>query len=302
MLPTATASTHVSEAFTPAVMHALEQLRLRARSLSSARFQGSRKSRERGRSLDFTDYRHYVAGDDPRDLDWNAVARFDALLIRLFAAEVALPLELVIDGSKSMAWPERGLTKITAALRAAAALALIAARTETPVHLASTGSLSIGLAAQSEFRQFLTQLDRLSATSMRPATETLRALASRGAGRTVVLFTDGYDIETLQPALRGLRASGAEAAVILTLSPWELAPELEGDLTLTDTESSGELRVSADAHTLRHYRERLDAMLALWKRECRRTGSAYGLLMSDTPLDMTARGLLLESGLVRRRR
>ena len=297
----AIASTHISEAFTPEAMHALEQLRLRARSISAARFQGSRKSRERGRSLDFTDYRHYVPGDDPRDLDWNAVARFDALLIRLFAAEVALPLELVVDGSKSMAWPETGVNKFTVAMRAAAALALVAARTETPVHLASAGSLSIGLSAQSEFRAFLTQLDRLAPANMRPVSETMRALASRGAGRTVVLFTDGYDLETLQPALRGLRATGAEAAVILTLSPWELAPELDGDLTLTDAESSDELRVSADSQTLRHYRERLDAMLALWKRECRRTGAAYGFLSTDTPLAGITRGLLLESGLARRR-
>ena len=48
---------------------------------------GLRRSRALGSSVEFSDYRTYAPGDDPRRVDWNAYARFDRLFLKLFLEE-----------------------------------------------------------------------------------------------------------------------------------------------------------------------------------------------------------------------
>src|SRR5439155_18000342 len=65
---------------------------------------GERRSVSRGRSPEFADFRNYSPGDDYRLIDWNAYARLDRFVLRLFVAEEELPLSLFIDLSGSMDW------------------------------------------------------------------------------------------------------------------------------------------------------------------------------------------------------
>ena len=67
-----------------------------------------------GSSLEFKEHRDYQPGDDLRHLDWNAYARSDQLIVKLFHEEVNPRLDLVLDGSRSMALP--GSAKERAAL------------------------------------------------------------------------------------------------------------------------------------------------------------------------------------------
>src|SRR5437764_13516933 len=85
---------------------------------------GERRSRRRGQSVEFADFRNYTPGDDYRLIDWNAYARLDRYMLRLFVAEEELPLSLFVDLSGSMDWgrPNKALT----ARRLAAAIAYVA--------------------------------------------------------------------------------------------------------------------------------------------------------------------------------
>jgi hypothetical protein len=68
----------------------------------------------------------------------------------------------------------------------------------------------------------------------------------------------------------GLFAAGLEPWLIQILDPWELEPELAGDLRLTDSETGETLDVSASAVLLDAYRaqrEALSTMLATLARE-----------------------------------
>ena len=64
---------------------------------------GKRLGRRSGSSLDFLEHRDYQPGDDLRHLDWSAYARSDRLVVKLFHEEVDPHLDLLIDGSRSMA-------------------------------------------------------------------------------------------------------------------------------------------------------------------------------------------------------
>ncbi len=86
----------------PRLTAALDQLDLRSARLFAGKLQGERRSKARGRSVEFEDYRQYVPGDDLRHVDWNVLARVDRLFIKIFQEEQDLALHLVIDASPSM--------------------------------------------------------------------------------------------------------------------------------------------------------------------------------------------------------
>src|ERR1700676_4798097 len=101
----------------------LEQLELVSRKIFLGRMKGERRSKRKGQSVEFADYRNYVIGDDLRHLDWNLYARLDKLFIRLFMEEEDLHFYVLIDNSLSMDFGKP--TKLHYAKQVAAALGFI---------------------------------------------------------------------------------------------------------------------------------------------------------------------------------
>src|ERR1700733_4990841 len=107
----------------PQFLARLEQLELVLRKIFLGRMKGERRSKPKGQSLEFADYRNYVKGDDLRFLDWNLYARLDRLFIRLFQEEEDLHFYVLIDNSLSMDFGSP--SKLHYARQVAAALAFI---------------------------------------------------------------------------------------------------------------------------------------------------------------------------------
>src|SRR6202047_3668164 len=105
----------------PEFLARLEQLELVSKKIFLGRMKGERRSKRKGQSVEFADYRNYVIGDDLRFLDWNLFARLDRLFIRLFMEEEDLHFSILIDNSLSMDFGNP--TKLLYAKQLAAALA-----------------------------------------------------------------------------------------------------------------------------------------------------------------------------------
>src|SRR6267154_5579461 len=101
----------------------LEQLELVSRKIFMGRMKGERRSKRKGQSVEFADYRNYVVGDDLRFLDWNLYARLDRLFLRLFMEEEDLHFYVLIDNSLSMDFGRP--SKLRYAKQVAAALGFI---------------------------------------------------------------------------------------------------------------------------------------------------------------------------------
>src|SRR5436853_3495121 len=82
-------------------MARLDQLDVMSRKLLAGKMKGERRSKRRGQSVEFADYRNYVIGDDLRFIDWNIYARLDRLFLKLFLEEEDLSLYIVLDVSRS---------------------------------------------------------------------------------------------------------------------------------------------------------------------------------------------------------
>ncbi len=82
----------------------IRNLELRARAIVEGFWHGIHRSPYHGFSVEFTEYRPYSPGDDPRYLDWRLVARTDRYYIKKFEDETNLRCHLLVDHSKSMTY------------------------------------------------------------------------------------------------------------------------------------------------------------------------------------------------------
>src|ERR1044071_1128892 len=98
---TVAASTKNELLLDPTFMARLHQLAPISRKLLAGKMKGERRSKRRGQSVEFADYRNYVVGDDLRFIDWNIYARLDRLFLKLFLEEEDLSLYVLLDVSKS---------------------------------------------------------------------------------------------------------------------------------------------------------------------------------------------------------
>src|SRR5437899_10295357 len=91
---------------TPELLRRLEQFQLLAARRAKSSAKGERRSRARGQSVEFADYRNYVHGDDFRYLDWNLYGRLDRLFLKLYEEDRELPVRIFLGASESMTFGE----------------------------------------------------------------------------------------------------------------------------------------------------------------------------------------------------
>lgn len=110
-----------------ALRGAAHDLTLKGRGRARAALLGAHSSAQRGRGLEFQEVRPYVAGDDPRNIDWRVTARRGRPHTKLFHEERERPVWLLVDLQPALFFGSRRQLKSAAAVRAAALLAWTAA-------------------------------------------------------------------------------------------------------------------------------------------------------------------------------
>src|SRR5256714_2068647 len=107
----------------PKALISIRNLELRARVVVEGFWNGIHRSPYHGFSVEFTEYRQYTSGDDPRYLDWRVLARSDRYFIKKFEDETNLRCYLVADQSRSMTYGSAKYNKAQYAATLAATLA-----------------------------------------------------------------------------------------------------------------------------------------------------------------------------------
>ncbi len=290
----------VSDAFTGGLLESLSRFDLNVKAVTSSGERGERRSKRRGQSVEYADHREYTFGDDLRRLDWHAYARLELMLIRLYAAEEALPLEILIDLSSSMDFGEP--TKYVQAARIGCCLTQIALLKGTPTRwrFATTKNLEpITLRGRGELPKILGVLDDLVPEGTGVMADALKRSALQGPRRrALVVLTDGYDRDAIRPTLRALRAGGTEINLVLVLAPEETNPQERGEFTYIDSETGKESVLSLDGGTLRQYMEMLAGYRAEWTEFCRASGIAMLEISSGVNIDAGLFKQLADGGLI----
>ncbi|HYD01764.1 MAG TPA: DUF58 domain-containing protein [Phycisphaerales bacterium] len=275
----------LSDLLPPTLTARLEGLDVKSRRVFAGKLQGERRSKRRGRSVEFDDFRPYVAGDDLRHIDWNVYARLDRFFIKLFQAEEDLTVHVVLDASASML--AGAPAKLIAAARLCSALSYAAlvnnnrllvsaiglptAESAAAVGPTATGDGGVarseplrGRAAVQRALSFL--LSAAQAAAEAPLNQGratdfaagLRTIAAARAGRGIMVIVSDLLIPGgtkgepgYAPGLRYVAGSEAyETFVFQVLAPGELDPAAEAAAGSSSSRSPlwGDLRL-LDAET-----------------------------------------------------
>lgn len=119
--------------FHPETLKRISRLDLRAQHVVEGFLSGMHKSRHFGNSVEFRQHRQYVAGDDPRNVDWKVWAKQDRLYVKQYEVDTNLRCTIMLDVSRSMQYGNGEFTKYDYACTLAASLAYLAIRQQDAV-------------------------------------------------------------------------------------------------------------------------------------------------------------------------
>ena len=310
--PRSSRPTKVDELIDSRLMARLDHLDVVSRKIFNGRVQGERRSKRRGQSVEFADFRPYVHGDDLRFVDWNIYGRLDRLFLKIFLEEEDLSLIVVVDGTSSMHWGDP--SKFEYARRLAMALGYIGLVNQNRVSLAAFGGLdaeggSAGLQRISNLRgrrrthemgRWLLELEPGGDGGFEEAMRRI-ALTRQGRGVMIVL-SDFLQKEGFERGLRYVAGRGYDVFAMQVLAPQEIDPGrhgMSGDLRLVDLEDEDEAEVTINAAVLRGYRRRLDAYCGSLRDYCIRRSIMHTLVDTSTDLDELLLDYLRKRGLLR---
>ena len=253
----------------------LDTLCLAVKGRASGGAGGVRRSRQTGSSAEFSDYREYIPGDDIRRIDWNAMARFDRIFLKLFMEEQESAVTVLLDGSASMGEKWEAARK---AAEAAGDLALTGGDRLRVYCLQEDGNrVSPVLSGRQAYARLLQFLDTCIPHGAVNLTEAVFRTEGLRKG-LCFLISDCYAEEGIAGALDNLRYRGQECAVLQPLSAFELDPGLDGALRLTDSESGETVDLLADRDALENYRRTLGSFLREVRETCFCRETPYALL------------------------
>ena len=250
---------------------------------------GSQLGRLAGESMEFMDHREYQPGDDLRRLDWAAYARSDKMIVKLYRHEVCPHVDLVVDGSRSMALPGTQKRRATVALAAAVLTAADNSGYSRRAFLTGRGCQPIADgweqgagSTEQGARVFLAApcrvpsgwLPAFALDAAESPAESFRALppAWRAWGMRVIVS----DLLWLGDPLELLLAAAQRAAalyVIQVLAADDLTPPHQGNHRLVDSETGAVEELFLDAAAVARYRGNLQRHCDAWRQAARQTGA-----------------------------
>jgi uncharacterized protein (DUF58 family) len=283
----------------PPLLRRLEGLALQVRRAVSGKMGGERRSNARGRSVEFADFRNYTPGDDFRLIDWNAYARLDRYMLRLFVAEQELPLSIFVDLSGSMDWgrPNKALT----AKRLAGAIAYVALAALDRVRLTVFAEGPTSGGAPYRGRRAVAELfSRLKSFPVGGPTDYARLVWPIGKQRPgmTVLISDGLGETSIDSAIAALGRARQEGAILQLLAPQEIAPDWTGDARLRDSETGLEREFTSTPVTQGAYLEALSQRMHEIESSAHRRGLRYARLSTDQAIDDMVQRTLRKIGLL----
>ncbi|MBI1798217.1 MAG: DUF58 domain-containing protein [Candidatus Eisenbacteria bacterium] len=219
----------------------VRRLEIRSRHLVEDLFAGQSESVFKGRGMEFEEVRHYVPGDEVRDIDWNVSARFGAPYVKRFVEERELSVMLVVDVSRSMRFGTAGLEKRELAAELCAVLGFSAIRQNDRVGLLLAGERIEHFVPPARGRTHLLRMlrDVLDAAPMHAGTrlaEAARFLMRTARRRQVVFWISDFEE---RPDVRDWRVMGRRhdlTAILLRDPRDEVLPPI-GWVELEDLES-----------------------------------------------------------------
>lgn len=274
----------------PEAVARISRLELQARNVVEGFLSGLHRSPYFGQSVEFVQHREYVAGDDPRRIDWKAWSKTDRYYIKQYEEETNLRCTLLVDVSESMQFGTQALNKYEYACAVAASLAYLLLRQQDSVGLTSFDSaVRAEVPSRSRRNHLHAVLAALDAQNPAEKTDIYHILAKVADQQTqrgmIVLISDMFvPRDGLFKGLKLLRHRGHDVLLLQIMDDEELDFNYSGTTRFEGLEAAGEL--VCDPRALREgYLAALQDFLDQLRRHCARNTIDFQTIRTSDHLD-----------------
>jgi len=275
----------------PATLMRIKSLELRARIVVQGFLSGLHRSPHHGFSVEFSEYRQYSPGDDPRYLDWKLFARSDRYYIKRFEEETNLRCHLLVDLSRSMGYGSLKYTKVEYARTAAATLAYFLSTQRDAAGLVTFDEqIADYLPARyrpGHLHRLMVCLGRAVAGTSTDLASALEQVAATVRKRGMVVLISDLLVPTdrLKTQLGSLRSQGHEVVLLRVLDPAEVDFTFERPAMFLDMESGKDLYVDPSA-AREQYRKNFTRHDEAMRQACRDLGIDLYVVNTAQPLEL----------------
>ena len=229
----------LAEALTKDFIGKLESFSIHMDSLLMNGYSGARKSKAKGMSLEFSDFRPYVLGDDIRRIDWNSYGRFDKLFIKLFMEEKQGAVNIFLDSSASMKAGEP--EKLFYSKQLAASISYIALRNMDVVNLFGFSDTITqekkNIQTKNLFPDLVEFLDELPVNKESRLVNSIDKMKHTPMAKGIsFIISDFFSEDGYEEAIKLLQYKRQQIVLIHVLSPEEINPTIR-NFRLVDSES-----------------------------------------------------------------
>lgn len=277
------------------LLDALRGLRWPARRAVGAAPPGTHRSSQKGTAGEFTEYRLYRQGDDPRALDWRLLARSDRAFVRLSDDRALLPTWVVVDASARMAFPGEGPTrsKYGQARHVAVGLAAVAHASSDPVGVLVVHDERVQRVPPRTRRGTVQEIARvLDGVEPGGSPSLASALSQLPTNARIVLLTDCLgDADALLKVAAAHAVAGALLECVHMVAAEELEPP-PGAHLVHAPEQRDEKRVLS-ATNRETYRERFAAFRQEMASRWRAVGAGYTEVVTSADAARAVRAVVM---------
>jgi len=277
----------------PAALAKMGRIDIVARGVVEGFITGLHRSPYHGSSVEFAEHREYVAGDNPKDVDWQAYGRSDKYMIKQYQEETNLRAYLLLDISGSMGYrsDEAALTKLEYGCYLAACLAYLLARQQDPVGLVTfddevrtfipPGSTTVHL------NLLLRELEKLEPSRATNVSGSFHHLAEHITRRgLIIIVSDLYDEprEVLR-ALRHFRHKKHEVMLFHVFDRFELEFPFTRLTDFVDMETNERIQIDP-TYVRSEYRSQIQEFVDTYKNDCAASRIEYAQTHTGVPYEL----------------
>ena len=275
------------------VLSRVASLNIRAMNLVDGLLSGHHRSRHKGSSVEFAEYKDYTPGDEIKHIDWKVAGKTDKYHIKQFEQSTNLKVTILLDASGSMAYKSpdpQGQLKMDYVRTLAAALSYLFLKQYDAVGLAAFNDhITSHIPPRSKpthFQHILHGLETLVPSGVTQLNEVIKDVIERLPRRSILILVSDFltrdsDIEK---NLKLLVSRGLEVILFHILDPDEVSLPFEGNIIFESLED--DLSVGLDPADVREtYREEIQNQIQFYRSYCSGLGVDYIFLDTSIPLE-----------------
>ena len=285
-------STSVNKSFLdPSIISRISALDLRARLVVEGFMVGLHKSPYHGFSVEFSQHRPYMQGDNLSRVDWRVFGKTEKYFIKQYEEETNLRSYIILDSSKSMSFAsEKNVSKIDYASTLVAALSYLMVKQQDAVSLTIySDKIEKHLPPKSSnayLQQILKELTLLRTSSKTNSADSLNAIAEKIKRRGLVIIISDFfdDVDKTLKAIKHFAHLKNEVIIFQILDPMERTFGFGKDAIFKDLETDEEL-TTQPFQIQKAYQDAMNEFTNKIKRECLNSNFDYNLIDTSTPFD-----------------